>query len=384
MASQTQTQPQAAEVAKALLEPIDTAIAASSPAAEHSFDRATRCVPIASPPEALVPVLDQLAPGTKFYQGYVDPAYGSTRNMPNGGYIASTILAAALEHQRITGAKHPDPHTITFDYLKACRPAQEVYVAIHTAPRGSGGYTTLTASMYQIGKSKEADGPGKAVQTVTAWAMFCDQTKQKGMTTLPQHYGEVGKVEDVPVPHPRSWFLPPDQAMISQQLDLLVQLETQRRPYADYFIRFHPTTVGAQQDEYSDDETPPSSPGGPSRKCKGSKKLPLYSAHARRVDTLALPTIADFRRPAMENVLKKDASSHYDEPTRTYAYPTVQFTLRFLGEVPKETEWVHSSWRETLINGRIISDIVIRAEDGTPLAIGQMDSLMFDMRWYKM
>ncbi|PWN47603.1 hypothetical protein IE53DRAFT_390271 [Violaceomyces palustris] len=374
----------------------------SSSQEPHSFDRATQATPLSSPPVQLQPILAQLAEQTSFYEVNIDPSYGSTIAMPNGGYLGSVILSSCLLHQSrrkqsSQDLSHTDPLSITFDYQRPSRPGP-AWIAIKSFPKGSASNTAVTAYMYQVSIDKKAaaaaaategdkttsNPPTKVVMTISASAVFGDQSKQSGMTVLPLHYGKVPDVDQVPVPHPKSWYLPPDKAMISKRLDLLVELETKRRPFADYFIRFHPTSSSVtQQDDWSGDDQA-AIEEGQAKFCKGSRKLPLRSSDSRRIDTKSLPTIADFRRPAVENVLKKDPESELDEPVRGYGYPTTQLTLRFLRTVPEGVEWVHTSWRESVINGRVVSDIRIATEDGVPIVIGQMDSLMFDMRWYKM
>ncbi|CDW99067.1 hypothetical protein, partial [Sporisorium scitamineum] len=51
--------------------------------------------------------------------------------------------------------------------------------------------------------------------------------------------------------------------------------------------------------------------------------------------------------------------------------------------VPEDTEWVSVQCRETILDGRIVSDVLMSTEkEKLPIAVCQIDSIMFDMRWY--
>ena len=132
--------------------------------------------------------------------------------------------------------------------------------------------------MYQIGKTKSNDGHAstpRAIHAVSAMGMFGDQGKQQGVTVPSSNFGDVGRVEDSPVPHPRSWYIPPDSAKLSRKFDLLVKLETQRRPQADYFVRFHPPSAVAQQHDVSGYKGEKCSKPPDLVTCKDSNSLPL-------------------------------------------------------------------------------------------------------------
>lgn len=337
------------------------------------FDEATRAKRLLSAPETLAAAAStKPKDATVWYRVAIQSEWCSTPQVPHGGFLASLLLSALLEYQ--SSQSHPDPYTLSYEFLKVLSPG-EAFVSVTTEGKVSGNYTAIVAELYQA-------RPEKVLLGVGVRARFANLSKQQGKSALPLHYGAMSKLEDVPVPHPRSWYLPPSQAMISRQLDLLVKLETQRRPFADYFVRFHPDDVDtAQQQDFSGDHALASAvPGG--NWCKGSRILPLRSSHSRRIDAKSIPMFGDFRRPAYENVIKQDPLHPHDVPTRKYAFPTLQYTIRFLSRLPEDTEWLHTQWRETVVEGRIISDVYITTEkEAKPVAICQLDSLMFDMRW---
>lgn len=89
----------------------------------------------------------------------------------------------------------------------------------------------------------------------------------------------------------------------------------------------------------------------------------------------------------MENVLKADPESEYDEPTRKWAYPTLSLTLRFMcplvdHDSQDSPEWIYVGWRETAHHGRIVSELKMESEDGTVLCVGSMDSIKIPIGWY--
>lgn len=339
----------------------------------HTFDEATRVERLPTAPESLTAVAStKPKDATVWYRVAIQSEWCSTPQVPHGGFLASLLLSAILDYQ--SSLQHPDPCTLSYDFLKVLSPG-EAFVAVTTLGKASGNYTSVAAELYQNRK-------GKALLGVGVRASFANLSKQKGESYLPLHYGAVSKLEEVPVPHPRSWYLPPSQAMISRQLDLLVKLETQRRPFADYFVRFHPDDVDTPQQEDFSAQHASASPSSAGHWCKGSRILPLHSSHSRRVDVKSIPMFGDFRRPAYENVIKEDPLHPHDIPTRKYAFPTLQYTIRFLSKLPEDTEWLHTQWRETAVDGRIISDVFITTEkERKPVAICQLDSLMFDMHW---
>ncbi|KAJ9477270.1 hypothetical protein PHBOTO_006522 [Pseudozyma hubeiensis] len=338
-----------------------------------SFDEATRVERLQAAPDSLAAVAAaKTKESTVWYRVAIRSEWCSTPQVPHGGFLASLLLSALLEHQ--SAQQHPDPYTLTYDFLKVLSPG-EAFVSVTALGKVSGSFTSIIAELYQVCKDKVLLG-------VSVRGNFADLSRQQGKSALPLHYGAISKLEEVPVPHPRSWYLPPSQAMISRQLDLLVKLETQRRPFADYFVRFHPDDVDTPQQEDFSEEHASADDLSNQHHCKGSRILPLRSPHSRRIDVKSLPMFGDFRRPAYENVIKKDPMHPHDVPTRKYAFPTLQYTIRFLGKIPEETEWLHTQWRETVVDGRIISDIYITTErEAKPVAVCQLDSLMFDMQW---
>ncbi|KIS65761.1 uncharacterized protein UMAG_06465 [Mycosarcoma maydis] len=345
----------------------------SVPQYGHSFDEATRVERLDSAPESLASVAStKLKDTTVWYRLAIQSEWCSTPQVPHGGFLASLLLSALLEHQQ--SQQHPDPYTLSYDFLKVLSPG-EAFISVTSLGKVSGSFTSIAAELYQSRKEKVLLG-------VSVRGSFVNLSKQQGKSVLPLHYGAVSKLEEVPVPHPRSWYLPPSQAMISRQLDLLVKLETQRRPFSDYFVRFHPDDVDTpQQEDYSEEHASADLQSSP-HYCKGSRILPLRSSHSRRIDAKSIPMFGDFRRPAYENVIKQDPCHPHDVPTRKFAFPTLQYTIRFLAKVPHDTEWLHTQWRETVVDGRIISDVYITTEQGAePVAICQLDSLMFDMQW---
>lgn len=339
----------------------------------HSFDEATRVERLVTAPESLASVAaTKPKDTTAWYRVAIPSEWCSTPQVPHGGFMASLLLSGLLEYQQ--AQPHPDPYTLSYDFLKVLSPG-EAFVAVTALGKISGNFTSIVAELYQSKREKVLLG-------VSVRGSFVDLSKQQGKSVLPLHYGAMSKLEQVPVPHPRSWYLPPSQAMISRQLDLLVKLETQRRPFSDYFVRFHPDDVDTPQQEDFSEEHASADLVSTQHYCKGSRILPLRSTHSRRIDVKCIPMFGDFRRPAYENVIKKDPLHPHDVPTRKYAFPTLQYTIRFLAKIPPNTEWLHTQWRETAVDGRIISDVYITTEqDAKPIAICQLDSLMFDMQW---
>ncbi|TKY88275.1 hypothetical protein EX895_002627 [Sporisorium graminicola] len=346
----------------------------ASPDHIHSFDKATNVKRLESAPESLAAIASaKPTDSTAWYQVNILPEWSTTSQMPHGGFLASLLLAALLQHQ--STSQHPDPYTLTYDFVKVLSPG-EAFIAVTNLQKLSGNFTSVVADLYQSRK-------GKALQGVSVRGTFADRSKQTGPTVAPLHYGPITRLEDTPVPHPVSWYLPPDQLLITRNADMLTQLETQRRPFTDYYLRFHPDDIDTpQQEDFSEDHATRPAPSD-NYYCKGSRILPLRSSNARRIDIKSIPMFGDYRRPAYENVIKKDATHPRDVPTRKWAFPTLQYTVRFLAKIPEDTEWVSVQCRETILDGRIVSDVLMSTEkERLPIAVCQIDSIMFDMRWY--
>lgn len=313
------------------------------------------------------------------YSIAVLPSFGNTAKHSNGGHLGSIILNSCMAHRRAQpepNGKGQDPLSITFDYLSATDMG-EGYIIVTSTPRGSGrsGLCDLQADLYQF---KNPDVEESLLHKVRATALF-GTFSDKGPSAIDlDHFGPRPALEDTPATHPRSWYLPPNMTLISHHFNLLADLETGRRPRADYWIRFHPRGLTLQHHL-----APPKSDG----RCKRSLGLPLHSHTARRIDLIALPTIADLRRPAMENVLKEDPTSEFDEPTRKWAYPTLSLTLRFLRPLVNShnqdgPEWMYIGWREMAYHGRVTSEFKMETEDGAVVCSGSMDSVMVPIDWY--
>lgn len=284
------------------------------------------------------------------------------------------------QHAALRGMGH-DPLTITFDYLSPVDMG-EGYVFVSSFPRGSGrsGLSNLDADLYQLKSPTETDALRTReviVHNVRATALFGTFSNKGPSAVDSGHFGPRPALAETPAPHPRSWYLPPKITLISHHFNLLADLETRRRPRADYWIRFHPTGLTPQH------LNPP--------KCDGHSKrslnLPIHCENTRHIDLVSLPTLADLRRPAMENVLKRDPMSEFDEPTRKWAYPTLSLTLRFLRPLGGRDgcsvpEWVYVGWRETAHNGRVTSELKMETEDGAVVCVGSMDSIMVPIEWY--
>ncbi|WOO85305.1 uncharacterized protein LOC62_06G008806 [Vanrija pseudolonga] len=375
-----------------------TPIAAAAPLAKPAptFDDAIS-VSVVDPttvPAELKDLFDLLRADAKaIYAANILPSFGNTPAMPNGGHLGSVILNACLAHQAANNELLcRDPLSIAFDYLAPTNMGP-AFVVVRNNTRGGrkSGMQDVQADMFQLQevKTRDADAPRVQllVQTIRSSALFGTFSTKGPSAAYSDHFGPRPPLEDTPAPHPKSWYLPPKVAMLSHQLDLLVHPETERRPRADYWIRFHPPGVPLQQFDAGgvpEDYVPPAGP-----LVKNSLTLPLRAPSARRVDLAALPTFADFRRPAMENVLKKDACSPFDEPTRKWAYPTLSLTLRFLrplaaapGEV--NPEWLYVGWREQALNGRVTSEFKMENENGEAICVGSMDTIMLPIEWFKM
>lgn len=344
----------------------------------HLFDQAVKVTPLDA--SALVPevkALIELHPSyasATVYEANLNPAFGNTPTMPNGGHTGSLILNACMTHQHASRAA--DPLSITFDYLVPTKMGK-AFIIVRNDSRAGGRMHDVYADLYQIQPKEETTC---LVQTVRSVALFGTFSTKGPSASDPGHYGPHLALEDTPVPHPKSWYLPPKICMISQQFDLLVDLETDRRPRADYWVRHHPPGVGNQQhadlgvmDEPAKDAV---------QMALKSSTLPLRAPSARPIDLITLPTLADFRRPAMENVLKEDASSVLDEPTRQWAYPTLSLTLRFFHPVAG-AEWMHIAWREHAQHGRVTSEFKMETEAGDVACVGNMDTVMVPFAWFK-
>lgn len=342
------------------------------------FDDAIKVTPLDS--ATLVPELKTLVDlhpsyaTATVYEANLRPAFGNTPTMPNGGHVGSVILNACLSHQ---AGRCQDPLSITFDYLTPSNMGQ-TFLVVRADARAGGRMHDVYTEVYQLqapkNKDAETQPTPRLVQTVRSVALFGTFSTKGPSASDPGHYGPRLALEHTPAPHPKSWYLPPKICMLSQQFDLLVRLETDRRPRADHWIRHHPPGHGAQQ--HGDVGPIPNT-----QMVQGSSTLPLRSA-GRRLDLASLPTLADFRRPAMENVLKADPHTIYDEPTRKWAYPTLSLTLRFLRR-PADDEWMHVAWREHALHGRVTSEFRMEDENGEAVCVGNMDSVMVPFTWFK-
>ncbi|CAL1706694.1 unnamed protein product [Somion occarium] len=89
-------------------------------------------------------------PGDIFvYKGNVDPDW-TVGAVPNGGYVLSLILEAAVKHQ--SPKAHPDPIHVTAHFLRSAATSTfEVHIHILKAGRG---FTNLTANLVQNGEVK--------------------------------------------------------------------------------------------------------------------------------------------------------------------------------------------------------------------------------------
>lgn len=363
----------------------------NAPIDTHPFDQSTlvRLLDASSLPEEILQLYESersrgALTSLAVYGATILPSFGNTPKHSNGGHLGSIILNACITYQKARGSAGLDPLSITFDYLSPTAMG-EAYVLVSSTPRGSGrsGLSDLHADLYQLGSSAASRSPdalgaaASASHRVRAHALFGAFSGKGPSATDPDYFGSRPALEDTPAPHPHSWYLPPKLTMISHHFNLLADLETGRRPRADYWIRFHPRGFPPQH------LTAPRRDGPAQR----ALDLPPHCSQSRRLDLVSLPTLADLRRPAMENVLKSDPESEFDEPTRKWAYPTLSLTLRFLrplvnGEGQERPEWVYVGWRETAHHGRVTSEIKMETEDGAVVCVGSMDSLMIPIEWY--
>lgn len=380
--------PRATATPKPLVEEVRPAV--NTPTGRHPFDRSThvRLLDITSLPDEVRTFYERQASfdthgPLSVYGIAVAPFFGNTPKHSNGGHLGSIILNACMSYQTArSDAKDlgQDPLSVTFDYLSPVDMG-EGYIFVTGDPRGSGRgrFSDLYADLYQVQPSATIDCSNPAqslVHKVRASALF-GTFSGKGPSATDPYFGDRPALEDTPAPHPCSWYLPPKLTMISHHFDLLVDLEVRRRPRADYWIRFHPQGYAAQH------LNPPKCDGHSQRKLN----LPLHCESARRIDVVSLPTLADLRRPAMENVLKADPESVLDEPTRKWAYPTLSLTLRFLRPLysaaeQKSPEWMYVGWRETAHHGRVTSEFKMESEEGATVCVGSMDSIMVPIEWY--